>query len=110
MEIYQAALAWIPKKCLIRKAYATYVSRVPKISGIPNYWGRAELVLDNKNLVTSVEFSQDGSRVGSSDNEMIRIWNAATGEVEAELTGHTNFVTSVAFSWDGSRVVSGSLD
>ena len=33
-----------------------------------------------------------------------------TGEVEAELKGHTNYVTSVAFSWDSSRVVSESWD
>jgi WD40 repeat protein len=36
----------------------------------------------------SVAFSQDGSRVvsGSLDS-VVRIWNATTGEVEAELKG-----------------------
>ena len=38
------------------------------------------------------------------------IWNAMTGEVEAELKGHMNYVMSVAFSQDGSQVVSGSVD
>ena len=62
-------------------------------------------------MVTSVAFSQDGSRVVSgSDDETILIWNAATGKVEAILKGHTNQVRSVAFSQDGSRVVSGSDD
>ncbi|KIJ89890.1 hypothetical protein K443DRAFT_597111, partial [Laccaria amethystina LaAM-08-1] len=58
-----------------------------------------------------VAFSQDGSRVvsGSAD-ETVRIWNVTTGEVEAELKGHTGWVTSVAFSQDGSQVVSGSND
>jgi WD40 repeat protein len=41
---------------------------------------------------------------------MIRIWNVTTGEVEAELKGHTHSVRSVAFSQDGSRVASGSND
>ena len=61
--------------------------------------------------VSSVAFSQDGSRVvsGSEDNT-VRIWNATTGGVEAELKGHTDPVWSVAFSQDGSRVVSGSKD
>jgi WD40 repeat protein len=35
---------------------------------------------------------------------------STTGEVEAELKGHTHWVMSVAFSQDGSRVVSGSGD
>jgi len=33
-----------------------------------------------------------------------------TGEVEAELKGHTDWVKSVAFLQDGSQVVSGSYD
>ena len=40
----------------------------------------------------------------------MRIWNAATGESEAELKGHSGWVYSVVFSPDGSRVVSGSED
>ena len=41
---------------------------------------------------------------------MIRIWNAITGEMAAELKGHTDPVWSVAFSQDSSQVVSGSSD
>ena len=61
--------------------------------------------------MTSVAFSQDGSRVVSGSKEKtVRIWNLTTGVVEAELMGHTDQVTSVAFSQDGSQVVSGSYD
>ncbi|KAJ6580588.1 mycorrhiza-induced WD40-repeat domain protein [Mycena sp. CBHHK59/15] len=112
MEIYQSALVWIPKKSLIREVYAANVSQAPKVSrGLSNLWGPTELTLDNGSRVMSVAFSQDGSRVvsGSFDNT-VRIWNATTGEVEAELKGHTDTVTSVAFSQDGSRAVSGSYD
>ena len=61
--------------------------------------------------MNSVVFSPDGSHVvsGSGDNT-VRIWNAATGESEAELKGHSSWVNSVVFSPDGSRVVSGSDD
>ena len=63
------------------------------------------------NWVMSVAFAQNGSQVvsGSYDNT-VRIWNAATCEVEAVLKGHTSEVCSVAFSLDGSQVVSGSID
>ncbi|KAF8972030.1 hypothetical protein BDZ97DRAFT_2070665 [Flammula alnicola] len=111
-EIYQSALAWIPKKSLIREVYATDVSRVPKLTlGLSNSWDPTEIVMQNSSGVNSVAFSQDGSQVVSGlDDKTVQIWNAMTGEVQAELKGHTHRVTSVAFSQDGSRVVSGSYD
>ncbi|KIM79165.1 hypothetical protein PILCRDRAFT_792296 [Piloderma croceum F 1598] len=111
-EIYESALVWIPKKSLTRKVYATNVRRVPRvILGLFDLWGSTELYMQNGSPVNSVAFAQDGSRVvsGSGDNT-VRIWNTMTGEVEAELKGHTNSVRSVAFAQDGSRVVSGSDD
>jgi WD40 repeat protein len=111
-EIYWSALVWIPKKSLIRTVYATDIRRVPRvILGLFNLWGSTELHIQDGSIVNSVSFSQDGSRVVSgSYDKTVRIWNTITGEVEAELTGHTGWVTSVAFAQDGSRVVSGSYD
>jgi WD40 repeat protein len=58
-----------------------------------------------------VAFSQDGKRVVSgSGDKTVRIWDAASGEQQLELKGHSDWVTSVAFSQDGKRVVSGSDD
>jgi len=42
--------------------------------------------------------------------KQVQIWNVTTGDMEAELKGHTGRVRSVAFSQDGSQVVSGSDD
>ena len=88
------------------------VRRVPKvILGLSNSWGQMELVTQAGLGVSSVAFSRDGRRVVSgSGDKTVRIWNSMTGEVEAELEGHTDSVMSVAFSQDGSRVVSGSGD
>ncbi len=41
---------------------------------------------------------------------MIRVWNAETGNVEQELTGHTGPVGRVAWSPDGQRLASMSQD
>jgi WD40 repeat protein len=38
----------------------------------------------------------------------LRLWNVATGELEATLVGHTNEITCVAAA--GARAVSGSRD
>ena len=111
-EIYESSLVWIPMKSLIRNVYSTEVSRVPRvIVGLPEWWGSAELYMQKGSIVNSVAFSQDGNRVvsGSNDNT-IRIWNVTTGEVEAELKGHTGCVISVVFARNGSRVVSRSCD
>ena len=38
------------------------------------------------------------------------IWNAATGECEAELKGHSKNISSAVFSPDGMHIVSASDD
>ena len=40
----------------------------------------------------------------------VRIWDAATGQLQRELKRHSQSVTSVAFSPNGARVASGSHD
>jgi WD40 repeat protein len=112
MEIYESALVWTPQNSLIRNTYTADVSRVPRVVvGLSDLWGPAELIMQNGSWVESVAFSQASSRVvsGSSD-QTVRIWNVTTGEVEAELKGHTDSVGSVAFSQDGRQVISGSDD
>ena len=105
-EIYESALVWIPKKSLIRNVYATDIRRVPQVKiGLINMWGSMELHMQSYTPVSSVAFSQDGTRVASGSYFGLHIWSAMTGELEAEL--HMHWVTSVAFSQDGSRVVVG---
>lgn len=64
------------------------------------------------NLVRSVAFSPDGSRIVSGSwDKTIRLWDAATGQqIGKPLIGHRDYVTSVAFSPDGTCLVSGSDD
>jgi WD40 repeat protein len=53
-------------------------------------------------MATSVAFSPDGKQVVSgSDDNTVRLWDAATGAALQTLEGHTSRVTSVAFSPDG---------
>ncbi|MFZ2109563.1 MAG: hypothetical protein WAV18_30005 [Roseiarcus sp.] len=46
---------------------------------------------------------------GSNDNTL-RLWDAANGALLKTLKGHSNSVASVAFSPDGRFIVSGSKD
>jgi WD40 repeat protein/serine/threonine protein kinase len=60
---------------------------------------------------TSVAFGPDGNRLvsGSGDN-ILEVWDVATGREMLALKGHSDMVISVAFSADGRRLVSGSKD
>ncbi|KAL8777436.1 MAG: hypothetical protein Q9194_002548 [Teloschistes cf. exilis] len=61
--------------------------------------------------VTAVAFSPDGKRIASgSFDKTIKVWDAATGDLEKTLAGHSDWVTAVAFSPDGKRIASGSWD
>ena len=61
-------------------------------------------------VVGSVTFSGDGTRILSGSYDMsMRVWDASTGK-ELKRLEHTDVVTCVAFSGVGTCIVSGSLD
>jgi WD40 repeat protein len=58
-----------------------------------------------------VAVSPDGKRLAAAcPDNVIRVWDAATGKALAEFKGHTGTVFAVAFSPDGSRLASASGD
>jgi WD40 repeat protein len=70
--------------------------------GIDFYWMPA---------VTAVAVAPDGSWLASAGRDKaVRIWDVATGQQRALLTGHTSPVTAVAAAPDGSWLATGGHD
>ncbi len=61
--------------------------------------------------VIAAGFSPDGARIVSgSDDQTVRVWDAASGKELLVLRGHEGPVLAAGFSPDGARIVSGSKD
>jgi hypothetical protein len=60
--------------------------------------------------VATLAFSRDGRTLATAGGEIIRLWDAVTGQRRHLLEGHTNEVTGLAFSANGRFLVSGSID
>ncbi len=60
--------------------------------------------------VFAVAFHPDGTLVGGSNDGVVRLWNAASGELRHTLNGHKKEVWSVACDAEGRTIASASRD
>ncbi len=65
----------------------------------------------HSDIVYSVAWSPDGTRLASGSNDKtVQIWNARDGSQLFTYRGHSDGVWSVVWSPDGSRIASCSRD
>jgi WD40 repeat protein len=61
--------------------------------------------------VWTVAYSPDGNLLATGDDAgLLRLWNTATGQEVATLSGHEKFILNLAFSPDGKRLATASGD
>ena len=73
--------------------------------------GRPRLWLEQPLGVRAVAFSSDGKKVATGGwDQVVRLYDAHTGKLDAALTGHSNLINTLTFSPDGTVLASGSLD
>ncbi|KAM6513748.1 hypothetical protein FALCPG4_014968 [Fusarium falciforme] len=113
LQAYASALVFSPEHSLIRELYKEeepdWMALKPRMEAD---WNACVQTLEGHGgQVTSVALSAGGWRVASgSDDNTVKIWDAATGACVQTLEGHSSNVSSVALSADGQRVASGSDD
>ncbi len=73
--------------------------------------GHAARPASYRALIWDIAFNPDGTLLASAGGDQtVRLWDVATGNLLATLTGHEDAVTSLSFSPDGTILVSGGLD
>jgi len=67
--------------------------------------------IETEAQVESVAFSPDGGTLASAGRDnLVKLWDVASGQEMLALSGHEDYVMSVAFSPNGKQLVSGSWD
>jgi WD40 repeat protein len=111
-QIYFSALPLMPTQSLLFQLYEHEVpSAVTILHGKPNTWNPClRLMTGNGSEIRSTAFSPDGGRLVSwSDDTVLRIWDAKTGELGLVLGKHRGGINSMEFDSRG-HVVSASSD
>ncbi len=60
--------------------------------------------------VFGIKFSPDGTQIASTGENVIEIWDAASGKLVKSLKGHRDTINGIAYSPDGKRLASAGGD
>ncbi len=103
-------VAWSPDGATIAAGYGDQGGGVvlldPQSLATVRRWANG-----SDGALTSVAFSPDSRRLlTTSEDQFVRVWEAATGAHLHDLDGHANTLFCAVYSPDGKRIASGGRD
>jgi WD40 repeat protein len=113
LRIYSSAIIFTSKQSIVKKENSHklpyWLINKPRVE--EKWTSLIQTLAGHSNSVMAVAYSLDGQRIASGSNDnIVRVWDATTGQMEQTLIGHSDWVSAVAFSPNGRRIVSGSGD
>lgn len=102
-HIYTSALPFSPP-CRLKQQYDSVSHSNYLTHGVPTSWDPNYCTIDLPDIVQSVSYSSDGSRIAARTQSGIHIFNSLTGAEIKSLEAPKD-LSSVVFSPDGSRMV-----
>ncbi|KAF2192930.1 HET-domain-containing protein [Zopfia rhizophila CBS 207.26] len=112
LQAYASALLFSPACSLIRSLFKEEEPKWITIKpAVEEKWSACLQTLEGHSSdVNSVAFTHDSTRLASaSDDWIVKIWDASSGECLQTLEGHSDAVNRVAFSHDSTRLASASM-
>ncbi|KIJ27467.1 hypothetical protein M422DRAFT_271383 [Sphaerobolus stellatus SS14] len=108
--LYFSILTFSPQTSLLANHYRKlYNPSLQVTGGIQDWPAECQVFLGHQDLISSVAFSSDGTKIlSASIDKTVRIWDTSTGQTLGQPLHHQSSVISSAFSPDGTKIVSAS--
>ena len=71
---------------------------------------RLVLPIGHTSSLNSIDFSPDGKYILTSGDNTAKVWNAVSGKLLLDITGHFLAVVSAYYSPNGSKIITASRD